>query len=70
MSISMLRLHARRHFVLLHVRLHVQLPCTATTRASGDTQLVRWLTPRSEPMQRATRASRSIGLISVLPTAL
>ncbi|KAF2616391.1 hypothetical protein F2Q68_00038968 [Brassica cretica] len=42
------------HLVLLHVRLHVQLPCTATYHASGDTQLVRWLTPRSEPMQRAT----------------
>ena len=42
------------HLVLLHVRLHVQLPCTATPRASGDTQLVRCLTPRSEPMQRAT----------------
>ncbi|WZZ44758.1 hypothetical protein YC2023_041017 [Brassica napus] len=60
MSISMLRLHARRHrawlinLVLLHVRLHVLLPCTATTRASVYTQLVRWLTPRSEPMQRAT----------------
>ncbi|KAF3530568.1 hypothetical protein DY000_02041988 [Brassica cretica] len=42
------------HLVLLHVRLHVQISCTATSRASGDTQLVRWLTPRSEPMQRAT----------------
>ncbi|KAF3585886.1 hypothetical protein F2Q69_00030635 [Brassica cretica] len=41
MSINMLRLHARRHLVLLHVRLHVQIPCTATPRASGDTQLVR-----------------------------
>ncbi|KAF2554145.1 hypothetical protein F2Q68_00033598 [Brassica cretica] len=54
MAGRMLQLHARRHLVLLHVRLHVQLPCTATPRASGDTQLVRWLTPRSEPMQRAT----------------
>ena len=54
MSINMLLLHARRHLVLLHVRLHVQLPCMATPRASGDTQLVRFLTPRSEPMQRAT----------------
>ncbi|KAF3557624.1 hypothetical protein F2Q69_00014666 [Brassica cretica] len=27
------------HLVLLHVRLHVLLPCTATPRASGDTQL-------------------------------
>ncbi|WZZ50208.1 hypothetical protein YC2023_050315 [Brassica napus] len=42
------------HLVLLHVRLHVQLPCTMTPRASVDTQLVRWFTPRSEPMQRAT----------------
>ncbi|WZZ71358.1 hypothetical protein YC2023_082728 [Brassica napus] len=42
------------HLVLLHVRLHVQLPCTVTPRASGDTHLVRCLTPRSEPMQQAT----------------
>ncbi|KAF3590862.1 hypothetical protein DY000_02020772 [Brassica cretica] len=42
------------HLVLLHVRLHVLLPCTVTPRASLETQLVRWLTPRSEPMQRAT----------------
>ncbi|KAF2593278.1 hypothetical protein F2Q70_00043023 [Brassica cretica] len=54
MSIIMLRLHARRHLVLLLVRLHVQLPCTVTPRASGDTQLTGQLTPRSEPMQRAT----------------
>ncbi|KAL0804148.1 hypothetical protein Bca101_096638 [Brassica carinata] len=54
------------HLVLLHVRLHVQLPCTATPRASGDTQLVRCLTPRSEPMQRAT-SSFSVGLRDFLP---
>ncbi|KAF3537954.1 hypothetical protein F2Q69_00021792 [Brassica cretica] len=42
------------HLVLLQVRLHVLLPCTETPRASVETQLVRWLTPRSEPMQRAT----------------
>ena len=42
------------HLVLLHVRLHVQLPCMAKPRASGDTQLGRCLTPRSEPMQRPT----------------
>nr|VDD54439.1 unnamed protein product [Brassica oleracea] len=30
------------HLVLLHVRLHVLLPCTATPRASVDTQLLRW----------------------------
>ncbi|CAG7863429.1 unnamed protein product [Brassica rapa] len=42
------------HLVVLHVKLHVQLPCTATPRASVDTQLAGWLTPRSEPMQQAT----------------
>ncbi|KAF3561206.1 hypothetical protein DY000_02015662 [Brassica cretica] len=47
------------HLVLLHVRLHILLPCTATPRASVDTQLVRWLTPRSEPMQRATSSFSS-----------
>ncbi|KAF2592763.1 hypothetical protein F2Q70_00044689 [Brassica cretica] len=30
------------HLVLQHVRLHVLVPCTATPRASEDTQLVRW----------------------------
>ncbi|KAL0836285.1 hypothetical protein Bca101_088174 [Brassica carinata] len=47
-SISILRLHAQKHLVLgsihlvhLNLRLHVQLPCTATPRASGQTQLVR-----------------------------
>ncbi|KAF2548923.1 hypothetical protein F2Q70_00023605 [Brassica cretica] len=38
----------------LHVRLHVQLPCTATPRASGDTQLAGQLTPRSEHSHQAT----------------
>ena len=42
------------HLVLLHVRLHVLRPCTVTLRDSADTQLVRCLTPRSEPMQRVT----------------
>ncbi|KAF2564812.1 hypothetical protein F2Q70_00018469 [Brassica cretica] len=42
------------HLVLLYVRLHLLLPCTATPRVSVETQLVRWLTPRFEPMQRAT----------------
>uniref|UniRef100_A0A0D3CM66 Uncharacterized protein n=1 Tax=Brassica oleracea var. oleracea TaxID=109376 RepID=A0A0D3CM66_BRAOL len=54
------------HLVLLHVRLHVQLPCTATPRASGDTQLVRCLTPRSKPMQQAT-SGFSVGLRDFLP---
>ncbi|KAF3545533.1 hypothetical protein DY000_02004182 [Brassica cretica] len=30
------------HLVLLHVRLHVLLPCTATPRASVDIQMLRW----------------------------
>ncbi|WZZ03194.1 hypothetical protein YC2023_089115 [Brassica napus] len=42
------------HLVLLHVKLHVQLPCKETPRASVDTQLAGWFTPRSEPMQQAT----------------
>ncbi|KAF3557278.1 hypothetical protein F2Q69_00012620 [Brassica cretica] len=42
------------HLVLLHVRLHVQIPCMTTPQDSVDTQLVRWLTPCSEPMQWAT----------------
>ncbi|KAF2553668.1 hypothetical protein F2Q68_00033608 [Brassica cretica] len=42
------------HLVLLHVKVHVQLPCTVTRRASVDTQLAERWTPRSDPMQRAT----------------
>ncbi|WZZ03198.1 hypothetical protein YC2023_089119 [Brassica napus] len=42
------------YLVLLHVKLHVQLPCTETPRDSVDTHLAGWLTPRSEPMQQAT----------------
>ncbi|KAF2562266.1 hypothetical protein F2Q70_00014685 [Brassica cretica] len=42
------------HFVLLHVRLHVLLPCTATPQASVDTQLAGQLTPRSEHSHQAT----------------
>ncbi|WZZ14943.1 hypothetical protein YC2023_108032 [Brassica napus] len=42
------------HLVLLHVKLHVQLTCTSTPRASVDTHLAGQLTPRSEPMQQAT----------------
>ena len=42
------------HLVLLHVRLHVLLPCTVTPRASIDTQLTGQLTPRSEHSHQAT----------------
>nr|VDC75549.1 unnamed protein product [Brassica rapa] len=49
------------HLVLLCVSLHGLLPCTATPRASIDTQLSGQLTPRSEPMQRAT-SSLSVDL--------
>ncbi|WZZ15516.1 hypothetical protein YC2023_108605 [Brassica napus] len=42
------------HLVLLHVKLHVQLTCMSTPRASVDTHLAGQLTPRSEPMQQAT----------------
>ncbi|KAF3495569.1 hypothetical protein DY000_02052525 [Brassica cretica] len=42
------------HLVLLLVKLHLQLPCTVTPRASVDTQLAGQLTPRYDHMQRAT----------------
>ncbi|KAF3573481.1 hypothetical protein F2Q69_00058817 [Brassica cretica] len=42
------------HLVLLHVKLHMQLPCTVTPQAFVDTQLAGQLIPRSDPMQRAT----------------
>ncbi|KAF3590155.1 hypothetical protein F2Q69_00029045 [Brassica cretica] len=46
MSINMLQLQIRRHLVLIHVMLHVPASCTATCRASVDTQLARHLTSR------------------------
>ncbi|KAL0823311.1 hypothetical protein Bca101_046988 [Brassica carinata] len=46
MSINMLRLQIRQHLVLIHVMLHVPASCTATCRASVDTQLAIHLTPR------------------------
>ncbi|KAF3509702.1 hypothetical protein F2Q69_00006911 [Brassica cretica] len=49
------------HLVLLCVRLHGLLPCTATPRASVDTQLLRWLPPRPDPLDQAT-SSFSVGL--------
>ncbi|KAF3574451.1 hypothetical protein F2Q69_00061744 [Brassica cretica] len=42
------------HLVLLHVRMHVLLPCTATPRASIDIQHAGQLTPRSDHSQQAT----------------
>ena len=42
------------HLVILHVRLHVLLPCTVTPRASIDTQLSGKLTPRSEHSHQPT----------------
>ncbi|KAF2539516.1 hypothetical protein F2Q70_00002542 [Brassica cretica] len=54
MSISMHRLHARRHLVLRHVKLHVLLPCTVTPRDFEDTQLVGWFPPRPDPSDQAT----------------
>ncbi|WZY93955.1 hypothetical protein YC2023_066284 [Brassica napus] len=42
------------HLVLLCVWLHGLLPCTSTPPPCVDTELVRWLTPRTEPMQHAT----------------
>ncbi|KAF3488012.1 hypothetical protein F2Q69_00052027 [Brassica cretica] len=56
------------HLVLLHVRLHVLLPCTATPQASVETQLVQWLTPRSEPKQRDT-SSFSVHLSDFGPSS-
>ena len=42
------------HLVLLHVRLHVLLPCMVTPEASIGTQLAGQLTPRSEHSHQAT----------------
>ncbi|KAF3511681.1 hypothetical protein F2Q69_00005876 [Brassica cretica] len=54
MSISMLRLHARIHLALgRSTSCFYMSGCMYSFHASVDTQLVRWLTPRSERMQRA-----------------
>ncbi|KAF2533081.1 hypothetical protein F2Q70_00031809 [Brassica cretica] len=42
------------HLVLLHVRLHVLIPCTSTPPSCADTQQVKWLTPRPDPLDQAT----------------
>uniref|UniRef100_A0A0D3C6G6 Uncharacterized protein n=1 Tax=Brassica oleracea var. oleracea TaxID=109376 RepID=A0A0D3C6G6_BRAOL len=49
------------HLVLLHVRLHVQLPCTAKPRDSVDTQLLRWYLSRPGHLRRDT-SSFLVGL--------
>ena len=49
------------HLVLLHVRLHVLLPCTVTPRASVDTQLLRWQLSRPGHIRRDT-SSFLVGL--------
>ncbi|WZZ78287.1 hypothetical protein YC2023_098859 [Brassica napus] len=53
------------HLVLLHVRLHVLLPCMVTPEASIGTQLAGQLTPRSEHSHQATSCFSVIRLISV-----
>ncbi|CAN6822799.1 unnamed protein product [Brassica oleracea] len=60
-SPAMLQLQIRRHLVLLHVKLHVLLPCMVTPRVFVDTQILIWLPPRPDPLDQAT-SSFSVGL--------
>ncbi|KAF3588886.1 hypothetical protein F2Q69_00027547 [Brassica cretica] len=54
MSVSMRRSQVLRYLVLLCVELHGTASCTSTPSSCLDTQLVKWLTPRPDPLDQAT----------------
>ncbi|KAF3611629.1 hypothetical protein DY000_02046454 [Brassica cretica] len=54
MSVRMRRSQVLRHLVLLCVELHGTASCTSTTPSCVDTQKVKWLTPRHDPLDQAT----------------
>ncbi|KAF2557376.1 hypothetical protein F2Q68_00014179 [Brassica cretica] len=54
MSVSMRRSQVLRYLVLLCVELHGTASCTSTPPSCLDTQLVKWLTPRPDPLDQAT----------------
>ena len=54
MSVCMRRLQVLRHLVLLCVKLHGTASCTSTPHSCVDTQQVKWLTPRPDPLDQAT----------------
>ena len=54
MSARMRRSLVLRHLVLLCVELHGTTSCTSTHPSCVDTQQVKWLTPRPDPLDQAT----------------
>ncbi|KAF2550382.1 hypothetical protein F2Q68_00036245 [Brassica cretica] len=54
MSVRMRRSQVLRHLVLLCVKLHGTASCTSTPPSCVDTQQVKWLTPRHDPLDQAT----------------
>ncbi|KAF2551729.1 hypothetical protein F2Q68_00034981 [Brassica cretica] len=54
MSVRMRKSQVLRHHVLLCVKLHGTASCTSTPPSCVDTQQVKWLTPRPDPLDQAT----------------
>ena len=54
MSVRMRRSQVQRHLVLLCVKLHGTASCTSRPPSCVDTQQVKWLTPRPDPLDQAT----------------
>jgi len=54
MSVRMRRSLVLRHLVLLCVKLHGTVSYTSTPTSCVDTQQVKWLTPRPDPLDQAT----------------
>ncbi|KAF3565700.1 hypothetical protein DY000_02014181 [Brassica cretica] len=66
-SVCMRRSQVLRHLVLLCVELHGTTSCTSTPPSCVDTQQVKWLTPRPDPLDQAT-SSFSVDLRDFSPS--
>ncbi|KAF2548885.1 hypothetical protein F2Q70_00022130 [Brassica cretica] len=54
MSVRMRRSQVLRHLVFLCVKLPGTASCTSTPPSCVDTQQVKWLRPRHDPLDQAT----------------
>ncbi|KAF3533426.1 hypothetical protein DY000_02041432 [Brassica cretica] len=68
MSVRMRRSQVLQNLVLLCVELHGTASCTSTPPSCVDTQQVKWLTPRPDPLDQAT-SSFSVDLRDFSPSA-
>ncbi|KAL0813031.1 hypothetical protein Bca101_069474 [Brassica carinata] len=69
MSVRMRRSQVLRHLVLLCIKLHGTVSCTSTPPYCVDTQQVKWLTPRPDPLDQAT-SSFSVDLRDFGPSEI